>query len=88
VAFEAVLALPDVWPGEDHLALSLRREKGSGLTKNVLQGPYYGQAVWFHIFHPESLPSAKARYEEQIHRVIQVLEEILKGKKYLLGDKL
>lgn len=52
------------------------------------QGPYYGQAGWFHMFHPEDVPSAKERYEQQIHRVVQVLEEILKGKTYLLGDKL
>lgn len=52
------------------------------------QGPYFGQAVWFHMFHPEDVKSAKERYEEQVVRVVQVLEEILKGKTYLLGDKL
>jgi glutathione S-transferase len=52
------------------------------------QGPYYGQAVWFHKFHPEDVQTAKERYEEQIARVLEVLNNILEGKKYLVGEKL
>ena len=52
------------------------------------QGPYYGQAVWFHRFHSESVPSAKERYEKEILRVISVLDKVLEGKKYLVGNKL
>ncbi|KAM5526425.1 glutathione s-transferase ii [Fusarium oxysporum f. sp. phaseoli] len=51
------------------------------------QGPYYGQAVWFHVFHPEDVPAAKDRYKEQIVRVIQVLDKILEGKEWLVGGK-
>ncbi|KAJ6785194.1 hypothetical protein PWT90_01605 [Aphanocladium album] len=58
----------------------------SGQLKN--QGPYYGQGVWFHKFHSEEVPSARQRYLEQIDRVWSVLDDLLKGKQYLLGDKL
>lgn len=53
----------------------------------MIQGPYFGQAVWFERFHPENLPSAKERYVEQVVRVIQVLDKILEGKTYLVGEK-
>ncbi|KKY15530.1 putative glutathione transferase [Phaeomoniella chlamydospora] len=45
-------------------------------------------AAWFSRFHPESLPSAKSRYINEINRVNTVLNSALKGKKYLLGDKI
>ncbi|KAJ6447061.1 glutathione S-transferase/chloride channel [Purpureocillium lavendulum] len=51
------------------------------------QGPYFGQAVWFRKFHPEDLPSAKKRYDEQTVRVFEVLNRILEGKTYLVGEK-
>ncbi|KAI5463765.1 glutathione transferase 1 [Mariannaea sp. PMI_226] len=51
------------------------------------QGPYYGQNVWFNHFHPEPVPSAKERYREQTIRVLGVLDGILEGKEYLVGDK-
>ncbi|OAQ68982.1 glutathione S-transferase [Pochonia chlamydosporia 170] len=51
------------------------------------QGPYFGQHVWFHKFHPEDVPSAKKRYDEQTLRVFEVLNTILEGKEYLVGDK-
>ncbi|TGJ83223.1 hypothetical protein E0Z10_g5543 [Xylaria hypoxylon] len=38
------------------------------------QGPYYGQGVWFSIFHPEKLPSAIERYFKEIERVRSVLD--------------
>ncbi|KAI0132324.1 glutathione S-transferase [Xylariales sp. AK1849] len=63
------------------------------LTKQYLhfqmsgQGPYYGQYAWFTIFHPEKVESAIKRYDEQIFRVIGVLDDILKDKEYLVGDK-
>ncbi|KGQ02412.1 Glutathione S-transferase 2 [Beauveria bassiana D1-5] len=52
------------------------------------QGPYYGQAVWFHMLHGQDIPSAKKRYLEQIDRVWSVTNDILKDKKYFLGSKL
>lgn len=51
------------------------------------QGPYFGQAAWFHKFHPEQLPSAKERYKNEVDRVTMVLNNALDGKKYLVGDK-
>lgn len=44
--------------------------------------------VWFHRYHSEDVPSAKKRYEDQTLRVFDVLNTILEGKKYLVGDKL
>jgi len=52
------------------------------------QGPYFGQAVWFRKFHPEDVASAKKRYDEQTVRVFEVLNTILEGKQYLVGEKL
>lgn len=51
------------------------------------QGPYFGQTTWFRHFHPEQVESAKKRYDEQLVRVIGVLDKILTGKQYLVGDK-
>ncbi|RAH67558.1 glutathione S-transferase family protein [Aspergillus aculeatinus CBS 121060] len=50
------------------------------------QGPYFGQAAWFTLFHPEKIQSAKARYVNEIRRVTGVLNRVLKDKKYLVGD--
>ncbi|KAF5137922.1 Glutathione S-transferase-like protein gedE [Metarhizium anisopliae] len=51
------------------------------------QGPYFGQASWFRVYHPEDVPSAKKRYADETVRVISVLNTILEGKKYLVGEK-
>ncbi|KAF7512808.1 hypothetical protein GJ744_000375 [Endocarpon pusillum] len=53
------------------------------------QGPYFGQKAWFSTFHPEKLPSAEARYENEIKRVLGVIDSHLKktGREYLVGDK-
>ncbi|KID92118.1 Glutathione S-transferase, protein [Metarhizium guizhouense ARSEF 977] len=55
--------------------------------KQSLQGPYFSQHVCFRKFHPENLPSAKKRHDEQTLRVSQVLDSILEGKEYLFGNK-
>lgn len=53
------------------------------------QGPYYGQAVWFHVHHKEDIPSAKERYANEIKRVTGVLESHLaKNGPWLVGDKM
>lgn len=52
------------------------------------QGPYYGQYGWFTLYHPEKIPSAIERYKDQIWRVVSVLDKILEGREYLVGDKL
>ncbi|KAK9771316.1 putative Glutathione S-transferase [Seiridium cardinale] len=51
------------------------------------QGPYYGQYSWFVKFHPEKVESAIKRYEEETFRVVGVLDKILEGREYLVGDK-
>ncbi|KAI1823923.1 glutathione S-transferase [Xylaria intraflava] len=59
------------------------------------QGPYYGQAVWFHKYHQETLPSARERYLNEINRVTAVVEGHLAKQKatagadgpWLVGDK-
>lgn len=51
------------------------------------QGPYFGQAAWFLNFHPEKIPSAVERYIKEVRRVLGVLDNILVGKEYLVGDR-
>ncbi|KAL2802859.1 glutathione S-transferase [Aspergillus granulosus] len=51
------------------------------------QGPYFGQAVWFTIYHPESLPSARERYINEVRRVSGVLDKILATRTYLVGGR-
>ncbi|KAH7160899.1 glutathione S-transferase [Dactylonectria macrodidyma] len=81
----------ETYDKEEKLTFSSTPEKW--LLKQYLhfqmsgQGPYYGQAAWFHFFHPVDVPSAKERYEEQAIRVVQVLNNILEGKEYLVGGK-
>ncbi|KAJ5199448.1 hypothetical protein N7491_011348 [Penicillium cf. griseofulvum] len=52
------------------------------------QGPYFGQAVWFSRHHSEKVQSVIDRYLNEIRRVSGVLERVLQGKEYLVGDKL
>ncbi|TCD61228.1 Glutathione S-transferase 2 [Steccherinum ochraceum] len=51
------------------------------------QGPYYGQAAWFTVFHPEKLPSALERYQNEVKRVLGVLESVLTKQKWLAAGK-
>lgn len=51
------------------------------------QGPYFGQAIFFHMFNPEPIPSAVDRYVNEIKRVSGVLDRALAGKEYLVGNK-
>jgi glutathione S-transferase len=51
------------------------------------QGPYYGQATWFKVYHPENLPSAYNRYWNEIKRVTAVMNKQLEGKEYFVGNK-
>ncbi|KFY81566.1 hypothetical protein V500_11296 [Pseudogymnoascus sp. VKM F-4518 (FW-2643)] len=52
------------------------------------QGPYFGQKAWFSNYHAEKLPSAEARYETEIRRVLGVVELHLSRTKtdYLVGN--
>jgi glutathione S-transferase len=51
------------------------------------QGPYFGQCLWFYKEHHDDQPSAKERYAEHTIRVVQVFENIIKDKTYLVDDK-
>ncbi|KAJ5622998.1 glutathione S-transferase [Penicillium lividum] len=51
------------------------------------QGPYFGQAVWFTVYHPEKVLSAVERYVNEIRRVSGVLNRSLQDKEYLVGGK-
>ncbi|OJJ50262.1 hypothetical protein ASPZODRAFT_59490 [Penicilliopsis zonata CBS 506.65] len=55
------------------------------------QGPYFGQAAWFNIFHAqvygESPESAKIRYGAELKRVAGVLDQVLSTRTWLVGDK-
>ena len=53
------------------------------------QGPYFGQKAWFSRFHHEQLPSAVERYENEIKRVVKVIDNHLAktGTGYLVGNK-
>lgn len=52
------------------------------------QGPYFGQAGWFNVLHSEKLPSAIERYNTEVKRILSVLEAVLEGKQWLVGDKI
>ncbi|KAH9854709.1 glutathione S-transferase C-terminal-like protein [Lenzites betulinus] len=51
------------------------------------QGPYFGQAAWFIMSHPERIPSAVQRYQTEILRVFGVLENVLSKQEWLVGGK-
>ncbi|KAH7309841.1 glutathione S-transferase [Stachybotrys elegans] len=51
------------------------------------QGPYYGQAHWFIYLHPEEIPSAIQRYQNEILRVLGVLEKHLQNREWMVGSQ-
>lgn len=51
------------------------------------QGPYFGQAAWFCVFHPEPLEGVKVRYINEMKRIVGVLDKHLSGRHWLVGDK-
>ncbi|EKM48581.1 uncharacterized protein PHACADRAFT_108699, partial [Phanerochaete carnosa HHB-10118-sp] len=52
------------------------------------QGPYFGQAVWFSVAHPEKVASALERYQKEIKRVLGVLESVLSKQEWLVGGRM
>lgn len=53
----------------------------------IPHSPYYGQASWFLVYHPEKVPSAIERYSKEIVRVLGVLEGVLSKQEWLVGGK-
>ncbi|GAD97287.1 hypothetical protein ATEG_06384 [Paecilomyces variotii No. 5] len=51
------------------------------------QGPYFGQAVWFKMYHPEKIQSAQDRYINEIRRVSGVMNKVLEKQDWLAGGK-
>ncbi|KAL1850620.1 hypothetical protein Plec18170_006905 [Paecilomyces lecythidis] len=51
------------------------------------QGPYFGQAVWFKVYHPEKIQSAQDRYINEIRRVSGVMNNVLEKQDWLAGGK-
>jgi len=51
------------------------------------QGPYFGQAAWFIWYHAEKVPSAVERYQNEIKRVLKVLDGELAQREWLVGGK-
>ncbi|RAL03514.1 glutathione S-transferase family protein [Aspergillus ibericus CBS 121593] len=55
------------------------------------QGPYFGQAAWFNLFHQtmytDSPESAKVRYGAEVKRIAHVLNTILSDRDWLVGEK-
>ncbi|KAI1456093.1 glutathione S-transferase [Annulohypoxylon moriforme] len=52
------------------------------------QGPYYGVSAWFNVLHPEKVPLAIERYNDQLKRVLGVLNGWLETRQWLVGDKM
>lgn len=52
------------------------------------QGPYFGQASWFHWLHPEPVKSARDRYDAEVRRILGVLDGALKERQWLVGEKM
>ena len=53
----------------------------------TVRSPYYGQAGWFIMLHPEKIPSAIERYTKEVLRVLGVLEGVLAKREWLVGEK-
>jgi glutathione S-transferase len=45
------------------------------------QGPYFGQATWFKMYHHEKVPSAFERFRTEVNRVSGVLEGYLESQR-------
>ena len=39
------------------------------------------------LHHPEPLPSARDRYMTEVKRIVSVLDSVLEGRSWLVGDK-
>lgn len=54
---------------------------------SLLCSPYFGQAIWFKVYHHEKVPSAIERYQKETVRVIGVLDGVLQKQGWLVGGK-
>ncbi len=49
-------------------------------------GPFFGQAVHFKHFAPETIAYANTRYQYEVKRHLGVLEQRLTGRRYMVGN--
>jgi GST-like protein len=49
-------------------------------------GPMTGQYGHFHVYAPETIPSAQERYAREAQRLLGVLDRRLEGRAFLAGD--
>ena len=49
--------------------------------------PWLISRLRFALFHPEKIESAQTRYANEVKRVVGVLDRVLQGKDWLVGDK-
>ena len=54
---------------------------------NEQHRPYFGQCIWFKMHHPEKVPSAQERYDNEVRRLLGVLESVLSKQEWLVGGK-
>ncbi len=68
----------------------LKRDKYTVIQWLMFQmggvGPMLGQSNFFHHYCPEKIPYAINRYKNEVGRIYNVLDNQLKGKKYLIGN--
>lgn len=87
-----ILYLVETYDKEGKISYDTVREKhqlNQWLAFQVSgQGPYWGQAVWFHLYHPDKVPSVLERYLKEIERTVGVLDSWLQKHEWLVGDKL
>ncbi|PPR78886.1 MAG: Disulfide-bond oxidoreductase YfcG [Alphaproteobacteria bacterium MarineAlpha2_Bin1] len=69
----------------------LKREKYKVIQWLMFQmggvGPMLGQSNFFNHYCPEKIPYAIKRYKNEVGRIYNVLDNQLKDKKYIIGDK-
>ncbi|PVI08312.1 glutathione transferase [Periconia macrospinosa] len=86
-----VIYLIDQYDTEKKLTYTTLPEKAAQyqwiMFQMSQQGPYFGQLNWFRVLHAEKLPSAIDRYERQANRILGVLDDALKDKDWLVGEK-
>jgi glutathione S-transferase len=83
--------LTDKYDPEHKISVSDSDEKYEQLQWLLFQasgqGPYFGQSAWFQFYHKEKVPSAVERYNNEIRRVLGVLDGVLSKQEYLVGGK-